>query len=94
MLGSRLDCPNKQPPAWPLERFERPACFEDPRDWRAWLEDYRRTAHGGELKALQRGTPPNHCADCAPDSEFHRRALARGRCIPIRVIDTTEETAE
>lgn len=82
-MGSRLGSPNGTPPAW-LAQFACPACFGE-RDWQAWLAQHHQSARGAELKALQRGTPPNHCEDCERGSDHQLFAELRGVCIPIFV---------
>lgn len=80
-MGSRLGRPNETPPAF-LAEFPRPPCFGE-RDWQSWLRQHHQGARGAELKALQRGTPPNHCEDCEMGSEHQLYAVLQGKCFPI-----------
>lgn len=82
-MGSRFACPNNEPPAW-LSKFERPLCFVDPRDWRSYLLAAHQSAKGAELKSLQRGNPPDHCADCERGSDHRIRAILAGTCTEVK----------
>lgn len=88
-MASRFASPNSTPPAW-LDQFERPLCFVDPRDWRSYVVACHQAAKGAALRALQRGTPPNHCADCDARSEHRRNAVRAGTCRPLPVVETAD----
>lgn len=87
---SRYNIANTDAPEF-LSQFKRPECFSE-RDWLPWLHQHYQSAFGAELKALQRGTPPNHCEDCESGSSHRLFAQLRGTCFPIAIAQT--ETTE